>query len=191
MATCKRPCFSTGPLLCKPPAGDYLLPMNTEPFLIVAGDEKPPRPRPLGTPGGLADRMRTAAFAERQAVHAFTWATGFFQDVPEALREQWLLLIPEEEKHFRLIMERMGELGFDPAERPVTTRLWDSLKSCTSGEIFCCRMAGAEERGRLAGVQLSEYLAERDPRTAAVFSEIAQDELAHVKLAETFFGWQP
>lgn len=145
----------------------------------------------MDTDGGLADRMRTAAFAEKQAIHAFGWASEKFHDVPDALRESWLALIPEEEKHYRLIVERMAELGFELDERPVSLGLWHSLEECTTGREFCLRIAAAEERGRRAGVLLSRHLAKSDPATAAVFQEIVDDEVAHVALAETYFGWKP
>ncbi len=165
--------------------------MNILPFCICAEGERPPKPRALEVAGGLADRMRTAAFAEKQAIHAFRWASEYFQDVPDELRASWLQLIPEEEKHYRLIVERMAELGFELDERPVSLGLWDSLEACTTGRELCLRIAASEERGRRAGVLLSRYLAKSDPATAAVFQEIVEDEVAHVALAETYFGWKP
>ncbi len=165
--------------------------MNIEPFVICSGDQKPPKMRPVNTPGGLADRMRTAAFAEKQAIFAFNWACGNFTDAPKELLEDWALLIPEEIKHFNLIANRMNELGFRMNERPVSLRLWESLKVCETAKEFCLRIAGAEERGRQAGLLLAEYLSDSDPETAAVFFEIVEDEIAHIKLAETYYGWTP
>jgi len=180
-----------GPPLGFPVPFCYLAGMETAPFKILPDGQKPPRPRGMNTPEGLADRMRTAAFAEKQAIHAFRWACGHFQDVPEALREAWIALIPEEEKHYRLIVERMAELGFALDERPVTLNLWRALEASETGRDFCIGIARAEERGRQAGLKLSEFLAESDPATAAVFREIVADEVAHVALAETFYGWKP
>lgn len=165
--------------------------MNYEPFIICRPGERPVKPRPVDTAEGLGDRMRTAAFAEKQAIFAFRWASEKFQDVPQALRDDWARLVPEEEKHYKLIVDRMAELGFSLDERPVSMRLWESLEVCETGQEFCQRIAGAEERGRQAGVLLVRYLAEKDPATAAVFEEIVTDEIAHVKLADTYFGWTP
>ena len=165
--------------------------MNHEPFILCGPGQRQPKPRPIHTPGGLADRMRTAAFAEKQAIFAFGWAASKFQDVPQALRDDWARLIPEEEKHYRLIVGRMEELGFSLDERPVSLGLWKSLEACETGQEFCLRIAGAEERGRQAGLLLAEYLSEKDPDTARIFEEIVTDEVAHVKLADTYFGWTP
>ncbi len=165
--------------------------MKYEPFKICPAGEKPPKPRPVHTPGGLADRMRSAAFAEKQAIYAFTWACERFDDVPQALRDDWARLIPEEEKHYKLIVDRMDELGFSLDERPVSLRLWESLEVCQTGREFCLRIAGAEERGRQAGLLMMDYLAQKDPKTASIFETIVTEEVAHVKLADTYFGWTP
>ncbi|MEN8006098.1 MAG: DUF455 family protein [Candidatus Krumholzibacteriota bacterium] len=165
--------------------------MDFDPFIICPPGERPPRPRPLNTPEGLGDRMRTAAFAEWQAIAAFRWAAGHFQDVPQALRDEWTAQVADEIRHYEMICRRMEELGFELTDRPVTTSLWESLEECTSGREFCIRIASAEERGRQAGVRLAEYLTESDPETAAVFQEIADDEVSHVALAATYFDWVP
>lgn len=165
--------------------------MDTGPFRLCAPDERAPRPRGIDTPDGVGDRMRTAAFAELQAIHAFRWAAATFDDAPDGLRDAWLSQVPDEELHYAMIMERMAELGVDPAERPVSLWLWRSLEACTTAREFCLRIVLAEERGRRAGSALSDHLAERDPATAAVFRRIVDDEVGHVALAETWFGWRP
>ncbi len=165
--------------------------MDFAPFTVCESGTRPPKPRSLAVPEGLGDRMRSAAFAEYQAIAAFRWAAETFQDVPQELRDAWTALVPEEIKHYELIVERMNELGFSLSDRCVSTRLWESLNVCTSGQEFCIKIAGAEERGRLAGITLCKHLAEKDPQTVAVFQEIVDDEVAHVKLAYTFFGWTP
>ena len=165
--------------------------MDFSPFILCPAGSRPPKPRQLGTPEGLGDRMRTAAFAERQAVAAFTWAAATFADVPDQLRRDWRRQVPEEQKHHDLIVARMAELGFGLADRPVSRGLWESLTACATGAEFCLKIARAEERGRRAAVQLVAFLADDDPLTATIFQEIADDEVAHVALAATYFGWSP
>jgi len=74
-----------------------------------------------------------------------------------------------------MISEHMLELGYDIAERPVSAALWWSLMECADGGEFCVKIAGAEERGR----------------QAALFKLIADEEIAHVALARTYFDWSP
>ena len=165
--------------------------MDTAPFRICAREERAPKPRGIDSIAGLGDRMRTAAFAELQAIHAFTWAADRFDDAPADLCAAWLEQVDDERRHFALIMDRMGDLGVDPVEKPVSNRLWLSLEICADAREFCLKIAASEERGRAAGDQLATYLADRDPATAAVFRRIADDEVGHVALAERFYGWRP
>ena len=161
------------------------------PFILCDPGQRPAKPRPMGTPEGLGDRMRTAAFAEYQAIAAFTWAAEVFTDAPPALRQAWRDQIEDERRHCRMIMDRMAELDFPVDDRPVTLSLTESLRTCATARDFCIRIASAEERGRQAGERLCAFLVGKDEVTAALFRQIADEEVAHVTLAETFFGWTP
>lgn len=165
--------------------------MDTAPFRICAREERAAKPRGIDSPEGLGDRLRTAAFAELQAIHAFSWAAARFVDAPAGLREAWLSQVADEQRHYALIIERMNDLGVDPGEKPVSNRLWLSLETCDDARDFCLKIAASEERGRLAGEKMAEYLTARDPDTASVFRRIVVDEVGHVALAERFYGWRP
>ena len=171
------------------PEGNPVL--DPGPFTLCAAGDRAPKPRPQGTLPGLGDRMRTAAFAEWQAIAAFGWAAEKFTDAPEQLRSDWLAQVKDEARHYNLIRQRMTELGLSLAERPVSQALWDSLITCDTGKQFCIRIVSAEERGRQAAETLVKFLGDKDPATAAVFAEIAQDEVAHVSLAKIYFDWSP
>ncbi|RLB64508.1 MAG: hypothetical protein DRI90_04415 [Deltaproteobacteria bacterium] len=165
--------------------------VNWEPFDLCAPGQRPPRPRDIGRLEGLGDRLRTAAFAELQAVHAFTWAVSRFEDLPEGLGEDWRRQIPQEERHCALILERMAELGIEVGAVPVSPRIWESVRDCQTGKQFCLYIASAEERGRQAGIRLCRALQDTDPKTCAIFQSIVDDEEAHVALAATYYGWHP
>ena len=165
--------------------------LDPGPFVLCPEGERAPKPRPLDTSEGLGDRLRTAAFAEWQAITAFKWAAEHYQDVPAELRADWARQVKDEARHYNLIRRRMEELKMGIDERPVSTALWDSLMKCESGKQFCLRIVSAEERGRQAAEKIVSYLQEGDPATAAVFREIAQDEVAHVSLAQVYFDWSP
>ncbi|HPF36295.1 ferritin-like domain-containing protein [bacterium] len=165
--------------------------IDPHPFRPCAPDERPPRPRAVVSPEGVGDRMRTAAFAELQAVHAFGWAADRYDDAPAGLADAWRAQVADETRHLRMILDRMAELGVDPAGRPVSLGLWRRLESCPDARSFCLLIAEAEERGRRGGLALVEAIADRDPVTADVFRTIAREEEAHVALATEFFGWRP
>lgn len=165
--------------------------LDPGPFTLCEPGARPPKPRRLVSPEGLGDRLRTAAFAEWQAIAAFGWAAKRFTEVPEELRHDWMGQVADEARHYNLIRRRMEELGVELSGRPVSGALWASLMECQTGREFCLRIVSAEERGRQAAVNICEFLAEKDPQTAAIFKEIAADEVAHVSLAATYFGWTP
>ena len=159
------------------------LKIDWSPFTICAPGEKAPYPRALTTVEGLGDRLRFVAFAELQAVHAFSAAAHLYADTPPAARELWLTLSREEEKHFQLLIARMKELGVEPSERPQSLALWQSFDRCNTAREFAVFMAKAEDRGRHAGEQFYETLLKIDLVTAELFKRIAEEEKEHIRLA--------
>lgn len=158
--------------------------MNWDPFLVCDPDEYAPAPRGASTPEGLGDRLRTAAFAELQAREAFRWAADVLPDAPDALRAAWRRMADDEDRHLQMLLGRMAELGIRPEERPVSDRLWRSLRACQTTKSFVAYMKTAEERGRAAEESFRRSFAQRDPVTAAIFGKIADDEAEHIALGE-------
>lgn len=156
--------------------------MNWEPFFVCDPDQYPPAPRGVNTPEGLGDRMRTAAFAELQAREAFLWAVDTRIDATEELRAAWRRIAGDEDRHLKMLLGRMAELGVRPDERPVSDRLWRSLRACKTAREFVAYMKTAEERGRAAEESFRRQFADRDPVTAAIFGKIADDEAEHIAL---------
>lgn len=157
------------------------------PFRVAPSGEKGDLPRALTTFEGLGDRLRSAAFAEYQAREAFRWAASHFADATPELKNAWLALAIEEDKHMNWLLSRMAELKIEVQERSVSDQLWISLTRCSSPREFALYMASAEERGRKAGVRFYEALLEKDPVTAKIFGTIAQEEVTHIELAQKFF----
>lgn len=161
--------------------------MNWEPFAVLPLGVKPEPTRHIQTPEGIGDRLRAAAFAELQAREAFAWAADSLADAPADLRAAWRNLALAEESHLDMLLGRMSGKGVDIRERPVSTRLWHSLRACGTAEEFARFMAASEERGRQAGKRFCKAMAKTDPETAALFGRIAREEAAHIALAYRFF----
>ena len=157
-------------------------PIDWRPFVVCKIGEKPPYPRSLSTKEGLADRLRFVAFAEKQATHAFELASQIY-DVPEGVKKIWLILSREEKKHLGWLLDRMQELGIDPAERPQGISFWHSFDRCQTPAQFSVFMANAEERGKIAGEQFYQTLLSVDPITAKLFQQIVKEEIEHIELA--------
>lgn len=162
--------------------------MDWRPFVVCEPDDYAPAPRGMSTPEGLGDRLRTAAFAELQAREAFRWAADTLPDAGPELRAAWRRMADDEDKHLKMLLGRMAELGMRPEGRPVSDRLFRSLRSCKSTAAFAAYMKTAEERGRAAEESFSRSLAQRDPVTAALFERIAADEAEHIELGASLSG---
>ena len=148
----------------------------------------PLKTRPMNTHEGLIDRIRIAAFAERQAYYAFLEATKIFAaEVPVELIANWKRIAEEEAKHERWLLKRLIELDQDIGEHSVSLALYHSFSKCKTAKDFAYYISDSEERGRVAGLKFAEYLKIIDPITAKIFSDIAEEEVAHVALAKDFF----
>lgn len=158
---------------------------NWHPFRVDSSIVLPPRP--IGTKDGIGDRLRAASFAEVQALTGFRWAAERFEDASLELRADWLRLALEEEKHLGWLKGRMDELGIDLRERPVSDFLWRSFMKCASAREFCHYIAGAEERGRAAGLRFGERMKAFDSVSAEIFRKIADEELSHIELAYRYY----
>lgn len=165
--------------------------MDWPPFVVCPPQEEAPRPRGFSTPEGLGDRLRVAAFAERQAQAAFLWAADALTDAPPALAQAWRRIAAEEGKHLDMILARMAELGVSVSARPVSDRLWRSLRACRTAGEFSVKMRAAEERGKTAEESFRRSLAQRDPVTAELFGRIADDEAEHLRVADGFAMLRP
>ncbi len=158
--------------------------MDWTPFVVCAPEDYAPSARGMGGPEGLGDRLRTAAFAERQAFAAFLWAADSLTDASEELRAAWRRIGLEEEVHLNLLLDRMAELGVKVAGRPVSDRLWRRLTTAKTAAEFAVMMREAEVRGQAAEESFRRSLARRDPVTAAIFGRIADDEAEHLAVAD-------
>jgi len=157
--------------------------VNWAPFAVCEPDAFAAAARGINTAEGLGDRLRVAAFAELQAREAFRWAADTLIDASPELRSAWRRIADDENRHLQMLLGRMAELGVVPAARPVSDRLWRSLRACKSAAVFIPYMRTAEERGRAAEESFRHSLAHRDPVTAALFGKIADDEAEHIALS--------
>ena len=160
--------------------------LDWSPFSVAPDGARGAKTRSLSTPEGLGDRIRSAAFAELQAIYAFEWASAKFTEVPHWLSAGWERVIIEEKNHLGWLMSRMDTLGVDPRARAVSIRLWNTLKRSTSAGEFCFWITEAEEWGRKAAHAIAPQILDRDPETAAIFEKIALEERFHVALGRRY-----
>ena len=147
----------------------------------------PQKMRSLHTTEGLGDRLRLVAFAERQAFHAFNDAAIRFKDAPPELIEAWKWVALEEAKHESWLLKRLADLGQEVSAAPVSLNLYHSLMGCETAREFAFYISDAEERGRVGAEKFAQSLSQRDPETARMFQQIAEEEKEHIALVHRFF----
>jgi uncharacterized ferritin-like protein (DUF455 family) len=144
---------------------------------------KPDSIRALSSPEGVADRLRVVAFAELQARDAFRYGAERFPESPAEWREAWLRFAEVEDRHAQMLLNRMAELGVVPGARVVSDKLTRLCRKAEDAVTFLFLLSSAEERGMEAGQVLGEQMRAYDPESAALFAQIAAEEVEHVETA--------
>ena len=140
--------------------------------------------RPLSSPEGVADRLRVVAFAELQARDAFQWgAERFLGEAPDAWVESWKSFSLVEDRHAQMLLDRMQALGIDPGARVVSDKLSHLCRATDKPLDFLFILSSAEERGMEAGFILGKEMQAFDATSAAIFQQIAEEEVEHVRMA--------
>lgn len=144
---------------------------------------KPDLIRAISTKEGIADRLRVVAFAELQARDAFLWGASRFPEAPEAWKKVWTEFAAVEDRHAQMLLNRMVELGVEPGERWVSDKLTKLCKEASDPVTFLFCLSSAEERGMEAGMALGKQMQPHDSVSAALFAQIAEEEVEHVAMA--------
>jgi uncharacterized ferritin-like protein (DUF455 family) len=161
---------------------------NWHPFEIRT--HKPDAIRSLIAPGGVEDRLRVVAFAEVQARDAFRWGAARFPEAPAAWREEWLRFADVEDRHAQMLLDRMDSLGLSVAGRAVSDKLTRLCHLAEDPVTFLFLLSSAEERGMEAGHTLGQQMKPVDEASAAVFAQIASEEVEHVDSAKAALAGQ-
>lgn len=98
--------------------------------------------------------------------------------------------IAEEQKHLKMYVERMRELGVDFGELPVSDYFWNSLKDTQSPLQFVVQMSMTLEQANLdfSFFYQQAVAAVGDSKTAALLQTVYQEEIGHVKHGVIWFN---
>lgn len=140
--------------------------------------------RGLSSSEGVADRLRLVCFAELQARDVFlSGIERFTSQAPAEWIDAWRRFSEVEDRHAQMLLDRMSELGVDPAGRFVSDKLTKMCEAAGDPVLFLFLLSSAEERGMEAGFVLGEQMKAVDPESASVFARIAAEEVEHVAMA--------
>jgi len=146
--------------------------------------------RGAGTPEGRAALLHAVVHIEFNAINLAADAVYRFRDMPEAFFGDWIRVAAEEAYHFRLLRDRLHELGFDYGAFPAHRGLWDMAQR-TAGDVLA-RMALVPRVLEARGLDVTPGIMQRlrragDDRTADLLVIILRDEIGHVAAGTHWF----
>lgn len=173
------------PLLVERPA--------RSPELALAGGAPPlPRADALTTDGARAACLARFAHHELMAVEFFAWAIVRWPELPSELRRGWLGILVDEQRHCRLYLGRLRELGSSLSEHPCSGYFWrqaDAIAASPAGPAaFLAAMGLTLEQANLDFTLLYRdgFRAGGDEASAKVCQVIHDDEIQHVAFARVW-----
>ncbi|MEE2756164.1 MAG: DUF455 family protein [Myxococcota bacterium] len=106
-----------------------------------------------------------------------------FPDAPALFRRKLVATMRDEQKHMRLYLDRMRELGTEFGETALNGFFWDLLSQAESPEHFSAGMSLTLEQ---ANIDFSIYYRDAfvnmgDTKSATIMEEVLRDEVAHVR----------
>lgn len=178
--------------------GPALNPSHSE--AIAAG--RPDRPvlvapgslarRGLGTVSGRVALVHAVAHIEFNAINLALDAALRFDRMPAAYYRDWLSVACDEARHFRMLDDRLHELGARYGDLPAHNGLWDMAER-TAHDVLV-RMALVPRVLEARGLDVTPGMIERlkavgDADTVACLETILDEEVRHVAIGSHWYRW--
>lgn len=175
---------------------------DTGPVMRLPVPGRPTRPR-LVPPGEVPSRrlsslegrlalIHAVAHIEFNAINLALDAVYRFRDMPGEFYSDWLQVAAEEAKHFRLLRERLRELGRDYGDYPAHNGLWKAAVE-TDHDVLV-RMALVPRVLEARGLDVTPGMMERlrrvgDMDTVAILDIILREEIGHVAIGSRWYAY--
>ena len=149
--------------------------------------------RSVKTPEGRIALLHALAHIEFNAIDLAADLCWRFPDQPEAFYADWVRVMREEALHFRLLSDRLTELGAAYGDLPAHNALW-AMAEKTRHDLLA-RLAlvprTLEARGLDASPPIRAKLAGvGDRRGVEILDIILRDEIGHVAIGNHWYRWQ-
>ena len=179
------------PGLVDAPAAPLLVDAPVRCAELALSEGAPPLPRPgaLVAPEARAACLARFAHHELMAVELFAWAIVRWPDLPAELRQGWLGILVEEQRHCRLYLERLAAHGSKLSEHACSGYFWrqaGAIAAAPSGPVaFLAAMGLTLEQANLDFTLLYRdgFREAGDEESARVCEIVHEDEIRHVAFA--------
>ncbi|MGN2244358.1 ferritin-like domain-containing protein [Frateuria sp. GZRR33] len=148
--------------------------------------------RGLGTPEGRAALVHAIAHIEFNAINLAWDAVYRFRGFPDDYYRDWASCAHDEARHFRMLQERLAELGHAYGDFDAHNGLWEMAAKTAHSDL--ARMALVPRVLEARGLDVTPGMIERlrglgDQRTIAILEVILREEVAHVAAGTRWFRW--
>lgn len=156
------------------------------------GSERLPALRELSSSSARASCLSRFAHHELMATELFAWALVRFPQAPTALRRGWLAALAEEQQHLELYLSRLSTTGAGFGDEGLSGYFWKLMPGVRTAadplKAFLCFQGLTLEQANLDfTIMFRDGFKEAgDVETAAVLQQVHDDEIAHVRLANTW-----
>lgn len=155
----------------------------------------PPRHLPqrgLGTVEGRAAFLHAIAHIEFNAINLGLDAVYRFRGMPADFYSDWALVAADEARHFRMLADRLEELGAAYGDFDAHNGLWDM--ACRTADDVMVRMALVPRVLEARGLDVTPGMIQRlrhggDEASARILETILEEEVAHVAAGSRWLEW--
>ena len=146
--------------------------------------------RNTGTSEGRARLVHAILHIEFSAINLALDHAARFRGMPEAYYADWIGVAAEEAGHFKLLRERLQDLGHDYGDFPAHAGLWEMAEK-TADDVLA-RMALVPRLLEARGLDATPLIQRRleqagDHASARALDIILRDEIEHVGLGDRWF----
>ena len=148
--------------------------------------------RKLRNRTGQAAFVHAIAHIEFNAINLAWDCVYRFRGLPSPFYDDWIAVVQDEARHFALLRERLGELGFAYGDFEGHAGLWEMAEK--TGHDLAARMAMVPRVLEARGLDVTPRLIQRcravgDERTAGILQVILEEEVTHVAAGSRWFRW--
>lgn len=148
-----------------------------------------PKVSEFASESGRAKALHYFANHELEAIELMALALLKFSDAPKIFRLALAGIITEEQKHLRLYMERMQDLGIEFGTYPLSGFFWSALSKADTLKKFTAAMNLTLEQANLDHCLFFQKVFEKvgDEKSANIMKEVLADEIGHVRHGVNWF----
>ncbi len=165
-------------------------------FCRIVDPRDLPRRRNFASDEGLAVLVHSILHIEYSAVDLALDAVYRFREMPAEYRRDWLEVAADEIRHFKMLREVLGSLGYDYGDFPVHRGLFDAA-SHTAGDVLD-RMAVIPRHYEATGLDVNPQIVRKllphrsrpeVGRLLEALEVIYREEIEHVRKGDRWFRY--